>query len=160
VREGNFNILDIEAFLELSRESVAEGAVVFLEAPGAEEEIQGGVAKAGKDDEGTRFIETLHILLCDALQDAEDVPDVLMVANSDIEIESSDGVARDIDDLGLNEGFVGIRTERLSKVRRVSERRSMVSTVPLMPSISMTSPSSKGRSPMRKKPLMMLESEV
>jgi hypothetical protein len=87
VREGDFNILDIEAFLELSRESVAKGAVVFLEAPGPEEEIQEGVVKAGKDDEGTRFIETLHILLCDVLQDAEDVPDVLMVANPDIEIE-------------------------------------------------------------------------
>ena len=66
----------------------------------------------------------------------------------------------------INRNFVftsvslGMRTERLSKVRRVSAIRPISSTVPLKVPTSITSPFSKGRSPTMKSPEMRFDREV
>ena len=54
----------------------------------------------------------------------------------------------------------GIRTNKLSKVRSFTERRSTESTSPVVPFTRMMSPTAKGRSPSRKRPLITFEADV
>ncbi len=107
VGEGDFDLLLVKALLQLPGQAIAESAVVFLQAPCAEHEVEGRIPEPGKDDQGIWLVETLHVLLGDVPEDAEDVADVFIIGNADIEVIAPDRMAGDIDDLGFHQSFIG-----------------------------------------------------
>lgn len=106
MREGDFNILLIEALLELSGERISECAIVFLDTPCAQKKIERRVPKSGENDQRIGFVQRLEVCLSNLLHNFEDVSDILIVSDANIEVESAYWMTGDINQLSLDEGLV------------------------------------------------------
>ena len=107
MREGNFDVFLIESLLELPRKGIAESPIVFLNTPGSQKEVERGISKSSKNNKWVGFVQALKICFRNLMHHLEDVPDVFVIGDADIEVESTYRVSSNVDKLGLDEGLVG-----------------------------------------------------